>query len=592
MTEQWWGEDPRRWSAGRWSLGLRGDELAAISVDGVPVLRSVRAVVRDRDWNTVALVVERVQEHDASLTLHVRSRGHGSSFVGTVRVHAADSTLTVACDLQTTRPFETNRTGLVVLHPPTVAGTTLSVTHTDGSEQSTTFPRAISPHQPVLDIGALRWTHAGLAVEVVFSGDVFEMEDQRNWTDASFKTYSRPLALPFPVQLAAGARITQAVRVTARRATPAPAAEGPAPQTDAVALITAGRFPEIAVGAATGADPAPEPRADDAVGSLPVLVELDLGWAGWPAALERAARSGGRLDVRLLLPSASKAREATVDALDRAVAALAHHDVSRLGAFWLDGDAAQLADREATALLRAALAHRGHHVAAATVIGGVRTHFTQLNREHHRLDDTVDGLAFSLTPLFHSTGTAQLIESLGIQRLVASQAVVLAAGVPVHIGPVTLHPRVNDVATTPAPSPATSELTRGYGAALVAPDDARQRSAPMAAWTIASAAALAVPGVASLAFFEEWGPRGIRDERGIPYPVAAAVRALSELSGQRLLYGGSRDGLLWVVGAVDDRGAATLLAANLGDTDRTITVLGARERTLAVPAQRWVRSVE
>ena len=80
--------------------------------------------------------------------------------------------------------------------------------------------------------------------------------------------------------------------------------------------------------------------------------------------------------------------------------------------------------------------------------------------------------------------------------------------------------------------------------------------------------------------------------RDSPYPVAAAVRALSELSGQRLLYGGSRDGLLWVVGAVDDRGAATLLAANLGDTDRTITVLGARERTLAVPAQRWVRSVE
>ncbi len=32
-------------------------------------------------------------------------------------------------------------------------------------------------------------------------GEVFEMEDQRNWTDASFKTYCRPLALPIPYRL-------------------------------------------------------------------------------------------------------------------------------------------------------------------------------------------------------------------------------------------------------------------------------------------------------------------------------------------------------------------------------------------------------
>ena len=36
-------------------------------------------------------------------------------------------------------------------------------------------------------------------------GDTFEMEDQRNWTDASYKTYVRPLALPWPYTLAGGA---------------------------------------------------------------------------------------------------------------------------------------------------------------------------------------------------------------------------------------------------------------------------------------------------------------------------------------------------------------------------------------------------
>ena len=38
--------------------------------------------------------------------------------------------------------------------------------------------------------------------------------DQRNWTDASYKTYVRPLALPWPYTLAAGSRLEQSVSLT------------------------------------------------------------------------------------------------------------------------------------------------------------------------------------------------------------------------------------------------------------------------------------------------------------------------------------------------------------------------------------------
>ena len=60
----------------------------------------------------------------------------------------------------------------------------------------------MSPHQPFLDIRAIRHEIApGRALEVRFEGEWFEMEDQRNWSDASFKTYSTPLsrALPAPI---------------------------------------------------------------------------------------------------------------------------------------------------------------------------------------------------------------------------------------------------------------------------------------------------------------------------------------------------------------------------------------------------------
>ena len=43
-------------------------------------------------------------------------------------------------------------------------------------------------------------------------GDVFETEDQRNWTDASFKTYCPPLRLPFPRPFEDGEEIEPANR--------------------------------------------------------------------------------------------------------------------------------------------------------------------------------------------------------------------------------------------------------------------------------------------------------------------------------------------------------------------------------------------
>ena len=87
----------------------------------------------------------------------------------------------------------TNRAGFVVLHPAWLAGQKLKVVHVDGREAETRFPERISPSQPVFDIRALSHEAApGLWATCRMEGDAFEMEDQRNWTDASYKTYVRP----------------------------------------------------------------------------------------------------------------------------------------------------------------------------------------------------------------------------------------------------------------------------------------------------------------------------------------------------------------------------------------------------------------
>ena len=107
-----------------------------------------------------------------------------------------------------------------------------------------------------------------------------------------------------------------------------------------------------------------------------------------------------------------------------------------------------MTDAQVASALRAALAHAGLEI---PVVGGARAHFTELNRERGRIPDDVDGIVFSITPLFHSRTTEQLVESIGMQRLVAEQAVRLAGGAALHIGPVTLRPRFNDVATVACP---------------------------------------------------------------------------------------------------------------------------------------------
>jgi hypothetical protein len=68
------------------------------------------------------------------------------------------------------------------------------------------LPRLVAPHQPFLDIAGHpppRWA-PGASRRCASRATSSETEDQRNWSDASFKTYSTPLAIPFPAEVAPG----------------------------------------------------------------------------------------------------------------------------------------------------------------------------------------------------------------------------------------------------------------------------------------------------------------------------------------------------------------------------------------------------
>lgn len=557
-----WGfvePEPVRWTSGRWALERRGDELADVTCDGVLLARSIRFAARDRDWATVPLSWADAAATDAGLRIDARYEGLGSRWAVSLVVTAREDALDVRLDAVTAEDWDRTRVGLVLLHPPTVAGAALRVGQPDGSQTTTEYPRTIAPHQPARDIRSLAWSADGLDVVAEFGGEVFEMEDHRNWTDASFKTYGTPLGLPVPVHLGAGQHVRQSITLTVdgRGSPPVPATPGP------IAFVPSGiPFPQLALAASTEAGAAPAE-----VSRVPVhLVEVDVDAPGWRLALDRALdaadAAGAAADVRLVA--------VTPDAIAEPVAALADRRVVRLGVTATRTQVTEPAHWEALV----AVAPPG-----VELVAGARSHFTEVNR---RLADLPAApLAFALTPGAHNVERAQLVESLPMQGLVASTAVGMAAGRPVHVGPVTLRPRYATFAATPPPPPAP-------GIGYTVDDDAtdpRQASPAVAAWTIASAASLASAGVASIAYFETWGPRGVRSAEG-PYPVAAAIEALAELAGaERLDVVGTLPEGVWIAAARRD-GIDTVLVANLNADEVRVTLPGG---TSIVPSFGWLR---
>ena len=538
---------PVEWSSGPWRLELRDDEIADVTYDGRRVLRSIRGVARDQDWGTIPPVVTSVSSSPTDLVVEVSLADLAARLV----VSLVYGDLDIRWQSVAHADFLRARLGLVVLHPPTLAGETLAITHTDGSIEKSAYPLAISPHQPAFDVRELAWRHEGVQTSLHFEGDVFEMEDQRNWTDASFKTYSTPLSVPFPVLVEAGTTVSQGIHVASAALSPA----APASSNTRIELVDARReFPAIGTSATTAPAVAPAlPR-----GSF-LLVELPAHTPVWREVLDRAVAEAGGLPLDVRIVGAADVTEV--------LAALEPLQVVRVGVFSADTHVSEpsLWESLATDLPR---------------VGGTRAHFTELNRTLDRLPRDIPAYTFSVTPQMHATGREQIVESIAMQRLVASQAVALT-GAPVHVGPVTLRSRFNAVATSTTPDALVTSLDDGYNAA-VTPDatDPRQSSTAVAAWTIASAAALAIDGVESITWFEASGPRGVDG-----LPVGEAIDAIAELAGRPMLFAPDAPADVWAVGA-----GSVVLVANLraeAVTVRIVTPFG--ERDVALDPFAWSR---
>lgn len=212
-------------------------------------------------------------------------------------------------------------------------------------------------------------------------------------------------------------------------------------------------------------------------------------------ASARRDAGGAPLDVRFVTDDPVLLR-AAIDAV------LAGGPVARVGAF-------DPVSHVTTPALQRALREAVAAVGALEVVAGTRAHFTELNRSIAVFSGWDGPLTCSVTPQMHDRSPEQVTESVRMQRWVVSSASRLAAGRALHVGPVTLRPRFNAVATAPTRVVTDATVEHGYGPETV-PDatDPAQHTPAAERWFADAARALTVPGVASITLAEAWGPRG------------------------------------------------------------------------------------
>ncbi|MCC7228967.1 MAG: hypothetical protein IT203_01140 [Fimbriimonadaceae bacterium] len=195
----------------RWTGWIRNVRLGEFEV-----IRAIYAGVRGENWETFRSRVttshqcQQDDQFEATWTVEIEEPAY--RFEG--RVAGNPDSLEIAIRGESSSEFLTRRTGMCVLHPMELAGLSCEAGLFDGSKIQRAFPIDVEPHQPFFDIRTLSYPTGTASVSLEFSGEVFEMEDQRNWTDASFKTYCRPQALPQPYSIAIGETLTHRLKVT------------------------------------------------------------------------------------------------------------------------------------------------------------------------------------------------------------------------------------------------------------------------------------------------------------------------------------------------------------------------------------------
>jgi hypothetical protein len=587
--------------AGPLACTLEAGNLRWITIGGVEAIRSLAYIVRDRNWGTYNPTIRdlRVEERAGGFTVTYEATAEDASQAYRYRARIegrTDGSLIFEGEGEALTDVLTNRTGFVVLHPVGVSGRPLTVEHVDGRVVESRFPELVDPLCPFQDIRAL--THEvlpGLRLRCLMEGESFEMEDHRNWMDASYKTYVRPLAKPWPYTIARGERVSQRVTLELRGQVPLPAPPGgPATVTVRVGEAAIARMPALGLaapaehlaGALSRAEllararPAylvvhHDPRKGHAVAELALAKELGAR-TGCPLVLEAVVpcldADGRPSDDPAILRRDLEAIRSSVDAAKVAFARVAVSPACDLkctlpGSVWPKAPSWHALMGTARELFP-----------GVPVGGGMFSYFTELNRKRPPAE-ALDFICHTGSPLVHAGDDATMMENLEALPSQYRTTRSFAGNLPYWIFPTAIAMRDNPYGQVPAENPHNIRQAMNRV-------DPRERGLIGAAWYAGYLAHAARGGLAAVTLAAIGGPSGIVvtpqpeprpwvDAAGVPLlPSYQVIRAHTRLAFAEVLDSDSSDpGRVQVLAARKSR-KTFLTLVNLTPEERTFRLEG------------------
>lgn len=488
--------------AGDLSMIYESGFLRYIKLGEYEVLRMIYFALRDHNWDTMPgeIIDEKLDFRERSFSIFYtwKSTSKDFPFYWNVEIKGTpDEQVSFSIEGEAKGDVRKNRTGFCILHSvPENMGKACQITAPDGKVVPGQFPRYISPHQPFLDIQKMEWPLDQFGDAILsFSGDIFEMEDQRNWTDDSYKTYCTPLEKPFPVLLKKGEEVCQRVDLVVHKKQEISEVSSGACILSLDKALT--KKPALGI----AATPLSEPLHSKYVEKIRQLnfdvyqIEVDFSHPVWRDNLNTRIIECQllNLEVRVVLFFTENYLEETQAFLDEVKSDVG---VILKDVLILSKDHKSTPSRvidEVVPKLREALG-------SIAIGAGTNAYFTELNRERIK-DDSLDFVSYSVNPQVHAFDDSSLVECSIAQAYTVESAHQYFPQKGVHVAPITLRPRFNPNATSE-----DAPLEEG---ALPDTVDSRQWSLFGAGWTLSSMLSLSKSGADRAVYFQTVGLNGI-----------------------------------------------------------------------------------
>jgi hypothetical protein len=520
----------RKLHSGRLTLLYGQGEIRRICLGTVQVVNAVYAAVRDQNWTTLPFRItrERIRELAEGFDIEVEGEyGQGTIlYRARMEIRARGHGLKVSYLGRAESFFHRNRIGLCILHPlKECRGKAVHMFHPDGSTSQGRFPDRISPHQPFLNMSGMSWEPAkGISARLKFEGDLFETEDQRNWSDASFKTYCTPLEKPFPVRVERGDDVQQSLTLeletvqelgsAKERGSALERGTAEVPDTGVFRIQPGPGHPLPEIGIAQSNEPAPlTPKEAEQLRTLPLRhlrADLFPGRSGWEEDLAKIFREHQQLGwpVELALHFGAHPGQEVQDFLQKQ--AEQPLKLIRIMVF----DASSLTTDQ---LLQQVIAPLKKALPGIPAGGGSDANFAKLNRNPPDASQ-LDFISFNICPQVHAFDELTLVENLEAQPQMVEDARDRFQK-PVSVGAVTLKQRFNAVAT--------DKNDPGHSRPET---DPRQHTFFAAGWTLGSIRQLALAGTGTITYYETVGPRGILTRSEAPPGATPLFHLFRELA--------------------------------------------------------------